>query len=458
MFKLGFCFLIYKGLSQQALWHDFFYKANPSKFGIYCHSKYPKKTDNCKFLKNYLIDDHIKTSWGSPSLVEATINLFKSAIDDGCDYVILLSGSCIPIHSFNFIYNKLSANKSILNFDDGTRQESYFEKKETLRRFNKSKLIDGFCDKTNFIKSEQWLGLTKRHVDLLDKKHLKYFKDIFASDEHYIPTLLAKKNELQNCHNQAITYTDWENNLDWRHPVKFKRITDNIISDSRSTGALFLRKAGNWSRAKKALKNYKQKDFKIPKDKKYIAFIHIPKNGGCSVKSMFENDLRFFNFSHMTALDIKNNLGYDLWEECFSFTFVRNPWARALSAFNFLQKGGLPQFKDEEKALQLGISPDSQFNDWVIKNRHNFLNKKFPFAGTAGWMHFKKQTQYYNCSIDKYFKLEEIHTYKEFSKLPKKNACSHQDYQEVYNAKSASIISEAYEDDILSFDYKFFKY
>ena len=41
--KIGFCFLIYKNLSQEKTWQKFFEDKATKEYGIYTHPKHPKK-------------------------------------------------------------------------------------------------------------------------------------------------------------------------------------------------------------------------------------------------------------------------------------------------------------------------------------------------------------------------------------------------------------------------------
>jgi hypothetical protein len=456
MQKIGFCFLLYNNLSQHKRWLSFFKNVDPNRYAIYCHPKNASKASKQSLLSGNIIKKIVKTKWADPSLVEATINLFQAAIDDGCDYVILLSGSCIPIHSFEYVWHKLSDGKSVIHFDSCRASEGYFDISETKRRYNESEAIKSFVNFNGFIKSEQWVGLSKKHCNLvLEEGALNYFSDVFASDEHYIPTILNKHNELSSVKNQILTFTDWDNNLDWRHPARYPFITHSIIKKSRSSGALFLRKAGGFCASDSRIKSHGQNSFKIPSDKNYIVFVHIPKNGGCSVKKMLENDSRFLNFSHKTAREIRIDLGNDLWRETFKFAIIRNPWSRVFSAFNFFKKGGFPQFEDHLKAQDIGIYDTTDFNDWVNNNKDNFLNKKFPFSGTAAWMHFKKQIKYYNEPLDLMIKLEDLSKSALLSSLPHENASSSSPYIDVYDQSSIDIVSQAYEEDIIAFGYEF---
>ena len=72
------------------------------KYNIYIH---PKNKINKKY-KKFIIDDIINTSWGTYSLVNATINLLKAAINYN-DYFILCSGDCFLLKN-NIEYKGLS--------------------------------------------------------------------------------------------------------------------------------------------------------------------------------------------------------------------------------------------------------------------------------------------------------------------------------------------------------------
>jgi hypothetical protein len=460
--KIGFCFLIYKNLSQEKTWQKFFEDKATKEYGIYTHPKHPKKVKQ-KLLKETVINNLVKTGWGKLNLVEASLNLFEAAIEDGCDYVFLLSGSCVPIHSFNYIHKKIKENpKNRIHFCDEEVKHGYFGIDETFRRYNGGGKIKDYFNLEEFVKSEQWLGLTAKDVKFLRlarKDTISMFENVFAADEHYIPTMLKKSKALDESINCPTTYTNWNDNIDWRHPVRYKKIDNKILDKAYDSGSFFLRKTSGFCNSYRAISQYNKKLIDIPRRKKYIAFIHIPKNGGCSVKSLFKDHGTFLNFSHKSAKEIKEDLGVDLWKECYSFAIVRNPWSRVLSAFTFFQRGGIDKYNDAEKAKSLGITKDKDFNEWVIENENNFINKRFPFAGTEGWMHFKRQTQYINHPIDEIFKLEEFNEHDiiyPFKKLiPHENKSFHEYHTAIYEKAAREIIFKAYQKDIRAFDYSF---
>jgi len=80
-------------------------------------------------------------------------------------------------------------------------------------------------------------------------------------------------------------------------------------------------------RAKKAFHEF---------DKHRCIFIHIPKTAGISVaRSLLQTRI-----GHLSALDFQAVLGKEDFKRYFKFAFVRNPFTRLVSAYEFMQAGG----------------------------------------------------------------------------------------------------------------------
>jgi hypothetical protein len=94
--KYAFLFLTYNDLNQPLIWDQFFKKG----VNIYIHPKYKNRLKS-KY-KKYVIGDHISTTWGDISIVEATLLLLKEAYKNKHnEYFTLCSNSCVPLYSFN---------------------------------------------------------------------------------------------------------------------------------------------------------------------------------------------------------------------------------------------------------------------------------------------------------------------------------------------------------------------
>lgn len=115
-------------------------------------------------------------------------------------------------------------------------------------------------------------------------------------------------------------------------------------------------------------------------------FVHVPKAAGTSVTNLLGQytnycDLeiggtdfgekiqnayrqRFGLSKHSSARDIRNTVGHVQWSKLYSFSFVRNPFTRTLSTFQFLRNWeGLPQdFKSVVMAFR-GFE-DYLMSDW----------------------------------------------------------------------------------------------
>jgi sulfotransferase famil protein len=83
-----------------------------------------------------------------------------------------------------------------------------------------------------------------------------------------------------------------------------------------------------------------------------LGFIHIPKCAGTSIEIFFAGrdwvdiDART---KHITAQKAREIYGPEVWDEYFTFSVVRNPWARFLSFFNLVRTA----------------EPDIIFDDWI---------------------------------------------------------------------------------------------
>ena len=117
-------------------------------------------------------------------------------------------------------------------------------------------------------------------------------------------------------------------------------------------------------------------------DKYKTVFVHIPKTGGQSIEHFFlnlhdldwnsrdqlllrENKLRKYGperLSHLTAFEYKRYgyLSSNLYEKYFKFSFVRNPYSRLVSEYNYVSSSRHMTFKE---FLKIGFSGTDSFSD-----------------------------------------------------------------------------------------------
>jgi len=179
-------------------------------------------------------------------------------------------------------------------------------------------------------------------------------------------------------------------------------------------------------------------------------FVHIPRTGGISVeKALFGEKV-----NHHRAVEY---LYYKplLFRRYFSFTFVRNPWDRLVSAFFFLKQGGRNQF--DKSWSDLYLSDINDFSQFLLKLSED---KSFRNIVTR-WIHFQPQYMYItdkwnNIIVDFVGRFENLMD--DFriimdrlgiiTTLPHLNRSRHENYRTYYDDDTEEIVRTLYQKDI----------
>lgn len=114
-------------------------------------------------------------------------------------------------------------------------------------------------------------------------------------------------------------------------------------------------------------------------------FVHVPKAAGTSVTNVLSPLTRYCDLEiggtdfgeriqpaykkrfglakHSASSDIRAVVGSDVWDKYFKFSFVRNPYKRAVSTFNFLKgwDGCPPDMQERLKSYKT-------FEDYVLSD------------------------------------------------------------------------------------------
>jgi hypothetical protein len=167
-------------------------------------------------------------------------------------------------------------------------------------------------------------------------------------------------------------------------------------------------------------------------------FCHIPKTGGHSICSLIYN-----HFPHHKVCSRSNS-------EKFLFAFVRNPYSRCLSAFNYLKNGGKNEDDKNDSIKYIG---DSDFNDFVLNKLEHASNFQQHFRPQIFWIPDGADFigKYENLKEDIY-KLQEIIEMKNCP-IPHENKTSYSFCSEVPNHIKDNIY-KVYKNDFEYFDYK----
>ena len=215
--KIALCFLIYEEIFHEDLWYKWLENIDKNKYNIYIHYKTDKPL---KYFDKYKLNNCIDTCWGCLSIVLAQNIILKKALKDKDNkHFVWLSDSCIPIKSFNYIYNYLDVNKSYYNISPD---------KQVFPRCNK---ILNFIEKQYIKKASMCSIINKKHAKLFVKndKNIKKWFDISVPDEiAYITLLHYNKLDSElvltpNIAAGAIIFSQWPDMINTKNFEKSKK-------------------------------------------------------------------------------------------------------------------------------------------------------------------------------------------------------------------------------------------
>jgi hypothetical protein len=214
--KIGFMFLLVGKINHEDIWKDFFKYIDTEKYKLYLHPQNPKQITD-PFFKNSIIPNLIKVKWGN--IWPGFIQLLKEAIlDPDITHFVWLSDSCIPIKSFDYIYNEIYNIKK-------TKINRFFEKESVtygewtiFPRCNN--LLDKGILKENIGKNHAWILLIRKHAELfidpINKEFFDKFNEIFAPEEHIPITFFNefKLDEIEYLEDpdmtNCVTFVSWK--------------------------------------------------------------------------------------------------------------------------------------------------------------------------------------------------------------------------------------------------------
>lgn len=194
--------------------------------------------------------------------------------------------------------------------------------------------------------------------------------------------------------------------------------------------------------------------YKPHNDKYRCIFTHIPKAAGISVESaLFSEKVGHKILLWYAFYDSQRFKDY------FKFTFVRNPFARVVSAFFFLKKGGRNRF-DAQWAVR-NLSPFKDIEEFV-----DALENRTFARSILSWQHFSPQYSYVTdldgrILVDFVGKVETIEVDFQYicsqlnirTALPHHNRSNHEDFRTYFDNRRYEIIYDLYKMDFLLFDY-----
>lgn len=206
----------------------------------------------------------------------------------------------------------------------------------------------------------------------------------------------------------------------------------------------------------------------IDHERKFI-FIHIPKTGGTSVEhtlfSSWEeisknelfggpNPYQMDNLCHLKFNHIIQSVGEKIFNSYFKFSFVRNPWDKAVSLFFFSQR---PNRKDLRSLLKLEDTYDFKtFVSALIEApSHPFFDSQHTFFYKDGKSCIDFIGKIENFQNDFDIICENIGITN--TTLPRLHCTEHSLYTNYYDDKTIDSIAKRYKEDIIYFNYEYGK-
>lgn len=202
--KISFLFMIYDKIEKEDLWYEFFRNEDINKYTIYIHAKNNSNVIFTNdFFYKYLLPTNYPTEWGTYSLINVQNRLLEASLHDKENRkFIFVSGSHIPLHNFNFLYNYLSKNdNSYFHYFEVKKDSNLFNRLSSINNIHKYNLI-------SWVYGSQWSILNRAHAEFIIKNE-KDFELIFSKSK--IPDEFAYinylfENKMQKIINIKTTY------------------------------------------------------------------------------------------------------------------------------------------------------------------------------------------------------------------------------------------------------------
>lgn len=197
------------------------------------------------------------------------------------------------------------------------------------------------------------------------------------------------------------------------------------------------------------------------KDK--FIFIHIPKSAGKSIKGFFGIPFDFNDYKVPIRYiekpyrhrPITEYMIYPQFKEYFKFAFVRNPYYRLVSAFTYLNKGGINKFDKAYREQNL-IKYNNDFKKFVmdIKSHLNHVH----FKPQVNWLTDQNGTNMMDFigrheNIDNDFKYVLNRLKLPTKRLKTSNVSNPKHSIPVYDSEMIEIVTNVYRRDFEKFNY-----
>lgn len=185
-----------------------------------------------------------------------------------------------------------------------------------------------------------------------------------------------------------------------------------------------------------------------------ISYLHIPKTAGTSILDWMRNIAPVIEEweSHP-----KNSVLKTVGPNNKTFTVIRNPWDRMVSAYHYLKQISLPEGSSWLQLNDIREDNFPTFEEWIT-NLHNYKNPD------AYWFRPETmQSAWIDAPVDIIIRYETLETdfkivqdlFKCDTSLPHHYKSKRSNYKDYYNDVTKSIVAKLNEADIETFKYAY---
>jgi hypothetical protein len=203
-------------------------------------------------------------------------------------------------------------------------------------------------------------------------------------------------------------------------------------------------------------------------------FIHIPKTAGSSVNLSISDGEKFdwktpnyqylygwcpkrkLHLQHATAFQLLDTelITQTQWNEYYKFSFVRNPWDRAYSDYNWIMKDSSIEGSFEDYILKKGPFTEIFNNKDKKEYRGDHLLKQTDFFNLQGdyTLDFMGRFESFNADFKKIKRALKI---KQNENFHEKKSTKQTSYRDFYNTEFKKLVEANYNRDIKELNYNF---
>jgi hypothetical protein len=193
-------------------------------------------------------------------------------------------------------------------------------------------------------------------------------------------------------------------------------------------------------------------------------FVHIQKTGGNAVRSALGVELDDA-YKHYLAHELRHVYGEAVWNECFKFAFVRNPWDRLVSWWSMIDnaRDSFGPTRQPNKFIGYVLQHARNFEEFFYRCTDEIVDndgRKHIFRNQIDYLVDESGTMIVDF-VGRFERLQDC--FNEVScrlgrapiELPRVNVSHHAAYTEYYTPAMAEEVGRLYARDIETFGYQF---